>query len=183
MFWIVIAIVIAAIIIANAVKKSSWEANATPEQKTAKYNAQVQAMKIQKARQLCLAIQELCKRGKSNKQIAGNSKVQKFAIASGIDISSEDDVRNIKRDVGFLVTIGCLDKFKAMVASGDTDEKIAKKLGRGYEGYLMYRCYDAEDIKFMRESILGHSSTNIDNQPKQVQSNWGAFNDELDNKG
>lgn len=177
MFWIVIAIIIAGWIIASAIKNSMWEAHATPDQKAAAYNARIQAAQVQNIRQLCLAIYEQCRGGKSNKQIAGNAKVQKYALAAGIDIAGEDTVREIKRDVNFLAIIGYLDKFKAMVASGESDEKIAKKLGRQYQGYLMYKCYDPEDIAYMRETILGHKTRK---QPSMVQSDWGAFNEQLD---
>jgi len=177
MFWVIVAIIAAAWIIASAIKKSMWDANATPEQKTAVYNARVQAAQAQSIRQLCMAIYEQCRRGKSNKQIAGNAKVQKHALAAGIDITGEDTVREIKRDVNFLAIIGYLDKFKAMVASGESDEKIAKKLGRQYEGYLMYKCYDPDDIAYMRETILGHKTTK---QHSLVQSDWSSFNEQLD---
>jgi len=109
---------------------------------------------MQNARRLCLTIHQLCKRGKSNLQIAGDAKVQRYALAIGVDVSGEDSIRAIKRDPGFLMVIGHLDKFKAMIVRGDSDQKIAKKLGREYEGYLLYRCYDAEDIHSMKQSIF-----------------------------
>jgi hypothetical protein len=178
MFWVIVAIVIAGWIIASAIKNSMWEAHATPEQKAARYNALATVAKQQKGRELCRLILELNVKGhKSNKQIAGSPKVQKKALELGIDISGEDVVREIKTHPDFLVYNDLLEKFKAMVASGDTDEKIAKRLGLSSSISLGRKVYEPEDIAYMRETVLGYKSAE---QPNLVQSDWGSFNEQLD---
>jgi hypothetical protein len=178
MFWVIVAIIIAGWIIASAIKNSVREAHATPEQKAARYNALVEVAKQQKGRELCRLILELNVRGrKSNKQIAASPKVQKKALELGIDISGEDVVREIKMHPDFLVYNDLLEKFKAMVANGDSDEKIAKRLGLSSSISLGRKVYEPEDVAYMRVNILGHRT---DEQPNLVQSDWSSFNEQLD---
>lgn len=152
MFWIVIAIIAAGWIIAAAIKSSMREANMTPEQRAAIYEVQESIEKEKNVKELCNTIYLLSRQGKSNRQIAGNSNVQKYARVSGIDIKNEDMIRDIKRDPNFLIAIDCFDKFKAMVASGESDKKIANKLYRQRDIFAS-SCYKPEDIAFMRKNI------------------------------
>lgn len=162
MIWIVLAIIVVGWWIVNTIKNSVWEANATPEQKARKYKIQQQVNAKMAVRALCLLILKMkVDGGKTDKQVAANPKVQRKALEAGIDISNETAIRDIKRHPDFLVYNNLLEKFKGMVVNGDSDEKIAKKLGRtsGTNWYGL-KIYEADDIAFMRETILGQSAIN-----------------------
>jgi hypothetical protein len=156
MFWIVVAIVAAGVIIANSIKNSAREAAMTPEQREAAHQAQQDAAVAMNLRELCSNIYILSRKGKSNLQIASNVTVQKYANALGIDIDSEAAIGEIKRDQNFLVAIGLFDKFKALAVSGISDKKIARKLYREWD-ILAMDAFTPDDIAYMRKHILGHS--------------------------
>lgn len=135
------------------------EANMTPEQRTAVYNAQQSIEANNNARGLCNAIYILARKGKTDRQIASNVTVHKYANALGIDIVGEETIRELKRDQNFLVAVGIFDKFKALAVSGISDKKIASRLYREWDMFAV-NAYTVEDVTFMRKNILGHDVNN-----------------------
>lgn len=156
MFWVIAAIVVAGLIVASAIKSSVREANMTPEQRVAVYQAQQAIDASKNAQELCNTIYLLSRKGKTNHQIASNVIVHKYANALGIDITGEETILELKRDKNFLVALGLFDKFKALAVSGTSDKKIAGKLYREFD-ILAVSVYTPEDIAYMRKHILGHN--------------------------
>jgi hypothetical protein len=156
MFWVIVAIVVAGLIIAAAIKSSAREANMTPEQRAAVYQARQDIETGKNARELCNTVYLLSRKGKTNRQIAGNVTVQRYANAIGLNITGEETILELKRDQNFLMIVGIFDKFKALAVSGISDKKIASKLYREFD-ILALSVYTAEDIAYMRKNILGHN--------------------------
>jgi hypothetical protein len=152
MWLVIIAIIVAGLIIASAIKTSFREANMTPEEKVARYKANQSYNEAKYAKELCNTIYLLSRQGKTDRKIAGNVKIQTLARYAGIEINGEEFIMDLKREPNFLLAIDCYDKFKALIASGASNKKIAKKLYRQYD-IMAVNCFTPEDIAVLRGKI------------------------------
>lgn len=125
-------------------------------------------------------------RGKGDNQVAENQKTQLLAQASGINIGDGDDVRKIMLSADFLAANFLTASLQNMINDGLDDAKISKKFARKNEHnglinnsskWSNSKLYAPDDIAYLREVIQGHDPNR---GAGKVLSNWGEFNNDID---
>ena len=174
MYWVVAAIVVAGILIADAIKKSSDEKaktdlinNMSDVEKQAYYHEQhlirdQSLQKIQQNHRLFLYKEIFSlkngpgypNKGKSDNAVAENPKVQKLAQQAGLSIRDGEDVRSIMLSYDFLNLMNLLPPLRNMIKEGFDDTKISKRIG-GPTSYINSRLdYTPDHIKYLRDKVL-----------------------------